>query len=370
MIAFVFTAWITIISATLASLGKWERIKRPPLIKFAIGAEDLLGPLCDLQAVTGTAIVIAGFAQWHSISYYHREFVTSYWYLTSNSFWTARRAYMYESVNSHKASVPGISTQTAPERPVRYYESTESTEWTTWRVYARRVLITICVALGLAWATSSLIIETQNWNEEDPERCYYYNDVTYTNEAVFYTGAMLIGLLIYWVLLLFSFWDQEGIASQSYNSWFESIIDRSEMKRYHHAQASPMWSTKIAAFFWRMVSWALRILRGIIAVWSYGKSPSPEFFVLYYVFVSWNTWDIIMLKVSNKPLVDDKETETGFGQVLAIVILYQIFLNVVDIWKGKPHSAKRTFLPLTMIRSIEEREEGGHVYSLALAKRT
>lgn len=41
--------------------------------------EALFGPLCDLQAMSGVAIMIAGFAQWHTITFYHEQLVMYYW---------------------------------------------------------------------------------------------------------------------------------------------------------------------------------------------------------------------------------------------------------------------------------------------------
>lgn len=87
MAAFIITVWVKILASTMASLRDWKVMRSPYFIGFALGAADLLGPLCDLQAITGAAIVIAGFRQWQTITYYHRELVGSYWCLTSNLFW-------------------------------------------------------------------------------------------------------------------------------------------------------------------------------------------------------------------------------------------------------------------------------------------
>lgn len=77
------------------SLGK---IQTPSFNRIGLGAEALLGPLCDLQGITGAAILIAGFSQWRSITYYHREVVLSYFWLILNSYWMGRTAYMYDAV--------------------------------------------------------------------------------------------------------------------------------------------------------------------------------------------------------------------------------------------------------------------------------
>ena len=55
---------------------------------------QLLGHICDIQVVTGLAIMVAGLAQWNRISYYHEQLVTLYFQLTLDSFWAARINYM------------------------------------------------------------------------------------------------------------------------------------------------------------------------------------------------------------------------------------------------------------------------------------
>jgi hypothetical protein len=161
---------------------------------------------------------------------------------------------------------------------------------------------------------------------------------------------MLVGLFLYFLSLLLSFVDRDGKVSTKYNALFESVLAIPEDKLCDYVEAvkkqggvfnlsnSQLW----LALLWGLVYLAVRILRGIIAVWSYGDSHSPEFFLFFYLFVSWNTWDIIMLKVLNEHLVGD-ETKMGFGQVLPLILLAQIVLNIVDIWKGKLHFVHQVF---------------------------
>jgi hypothetical protein len=362
MIAFIITAWITILASTMASLRRWKMIKSPYFIRFALGAEDLLGPLCDLQAITGAAIIIAGFSQWQTITYYHRELVGSYWYLTSNSFWSARRAYMDGPIESTKTPASDPSTPTsetstgmAPtdadqtgERAIKRAEANK--DWTVWRVYTRRIFIVISVALGIAWSTSSAILEIHGWDERDPNRCYDYNDATYNNQGKYYNGVMLVGLLFYFVSLLLTFVDRGGKVAKKYHYLFDRFLgtlwdkprDCLEAVNQQPGEFKTSNSELWLALLWGLVYWAVRIIRSIIAVWSYGDSRSPELFLFYYLFVGWNTWDIIMLKVLNEHLVGD-ETRMGFGQVLPLVLLSQIGLNIVDIWKGKLNSVHQGF---------------------------
>ncbi|KAH6714602.1 hypothetical protein BKA61DRAFT_575334 [Leptodontidium sp. MPI-SDFR-AT-0119] len=304
MTAFIITAWITILASTMASLRNWKMITSPNFIRLAFGAEDVLGPLCDLQAITGAAIVIAGFSQWQTITYYHRELVGSYWYLTSNSFWSARRAYMYDAIESTKTPgsgplirrtpTSGTSTGMASTGATEISETTTerakaNKDWTVWRVCTRRVFIVISVALGIAWSTSSTILEIHGWDERDPSRCYNYNDATYNNQGKYYNGVILVGLFVYFVSLLWSFVDRDRKAERKYHGLFKPEENQRE-----------------------------------------GNLSNSR----------WNTWDIIMLKVLNEHLVNN-ETKIGFGQVLPLVLLAQIGLNIVDIWKDPSKAIER-----------------------------
>lgn len=103
---------------------------------------------------------------------------------------------MYEAVESARAPVDGpsirrtptsgTSTDMAPTGATQTDATTQTNattikraeankDWTVWRVYTRRVFIVISVALGIAWSTSSAILEIHGWDERDPNRCYDYN---------------------------------------------------------------------------------------------------------------------------------------------------------------------------------------------------
>jgi len=64
-------------------------------------AQSSLDILCDIQVITGTAIMIAGIAQRDSLTFYHQQFVMSYWFLTLNSFWAARSGQMQSVEDDH-----------------------------------------------------------------------------------------------------------------------------------------------------------------------------------------------------------------------------------------------------------------------------
>jgi hypothetical protein len=64
-------------------------------------AQNSLDILCDIQVVTGTAITIAGIARRDFLTFYHQQFVMSYWFLTLNSFWAARSGQMQSAEDDH-----------------------------------------------------------------------------------------------------------------------------------------------------------------------------------------------------------------------------------------------------------------------------
>jgi hypothetical protein len=78
-----------------------------PFCIIARKCQKLLGPLCDLQAITGIGIIIAGWAQIGTINYYHEELVIAYWWLTLNSFWTGRADYLVFDSKDDKIRVTG-----------------------------------------------------------------------------------------------------------------------------------------------------------------------------------------------------------------------------------------------------------------------
>ncbi|KAJ9419625.1 hypothetical protein QL093DRAFT_2370693 [Fusarium oxysporum] len=261
----------------------------------------------------------------------------------------ARPAYMYQAVKELNTAL-------------------SSTSWTKWRAYTRRLLIIVSVFLGITWASLSNKLETDNWNEDDPQKCYHFNDITYN--SVVLPWIWIAGLGIYQAALIWSFVDRKGTFSGIWKGKGKDLEDffkdrtndcfKKNVKiscRFSLAQFLRLLYRLFATFlFWILFRfvWLARVL---ISVWSYGDSDVRGFFIVYYAFVIWNTYDIIMLKIINQPLVED-ETKMGFGQVLPLVLLVQILLNILDIWKDpakqreRAERAKRAREP--EIRRVEE----------------
>ncbi len=327
MAAFVATAWITIFTSSIAMMHSWPRIYKtsPRLVHLSLAAESLLGPLCDLQVITGGAILVAGFSQYYTITFYHRELVVAYWWLTWNSFWSSRSAYMYNALDTLDSS------------------------WSKWRVYARRMLVTISVALGIIYLSLSIQLETSTWNTRDPKRCYNYSDPTYDNKYNSLAWFWIAGLGLYEFTLVLSFVDTEARFATAYNKGFQTFV-----KMLHHSAAnhyanipdiSPKLSqfgaliSRLQCYCTSVLLWLLFIffwlLRQLMSVWTYGHDRTVFFCVFSCLVGGWNTFDVFMLKIMNARLVDAGEKYMGYGQILPVFILLQIPLFVLDIWKGE-----------------------------------
>ena len=121
ILSFLVNAWITVLVAFVPAYyalaewwyhinlegGTWRRILQfsseragpaKPLHVAFEASRTLLGSLCDLQILTGTAIVIAAMAQLPELSFYHEQIAMSLWWITLNSFWAARIGQVYHDI--------------------------------------------------------------------------------------------------------------------------------------------------------------------------------------------------------------------------------------------------------------------------------
>jgi hypothetical protein len=277
--------------------------KRPEFPVLLEAAKLLLGILCDLQVITGTAIVMAGFSQIHSISFYHEQLVITYWWMTLNSFWACRPEYM-----------------------------DENTKMDSVRITVRRAITLVSVMLGLAFQGYINHRERNaNWDDEVPGRCYNFSDGTSSWPWV--VGGALYAIAL---LLVISPITRPGVL------WYHN--KSIELQRWLYERCG-----KECFFF--MMTWSLREfimlvltifgfafwwgLRVFLSVWSYGDSDYPFFLLFYVGFGVWNTYDALSLRALNRHLIDGDETKWGFGQVLPVVLMAAILVNGVDIYRGE-----------------------------------
>ncbi|KAH8902139.1 hypothetical protein BR93DRAFT_858772, partial [Coniochaeta sp. PMI_546] len=137
------------------------------------GIVTLLRPLCDLQIVTGLAIIVAGMGQWHSIDFYHEQLVNAYYALTLNSFWATRPSYM----------------------------DVESNE-DAWVLFLRRAAVLVSCILNIIWQFRLYFRETASgvW-DDDTGPCFRYLDRSNALfSTIFWTTGLTVILLVIEVL--------------------------------------------------------------------------------------------------------------------------------------------------------------------------
>lgn len=282
-------------------------------------ASSLLGSLCDLQIVTGLAIVIAGFAQIQTISFYHESLAMNYWWLTLNSFWAARIEYM-------------------DENDMKY----------TGRAAVRRIGVLVSVVLGLAFQCIINIRQRQDWFFLRPGYCYIFHD--HSSSWPWVAGTSIYAVSLALVIIPASRpWVQKylqvvhRIQGHLVERWKKSAtaLQTCYFQPVNGYNMSHMRSLLRIVF--RMAVFGLNSLclfvywlfHQFMAVWSYGNGFYPLLILVYFGYAIWNTFDILDLKLSNRSLIDGQETSWGFGQILPIVLLIMIGYNTIDAFQGK-----------------------------------
>lgn len=317
----------TTISVNRRSTNHWRRItqlrrllnsERTALLRAA--ASNLLGPLCDLQIVTGFAIIVAGLTQMPDISFYHESLALSYWSLSLNSFWAARIEYMNENTTKY-----------------------------TRRATQRKIGVLISVVLGLVFQCIVYRRESQDWFFLRPDRCYIYHDNS--SNLIWIVGnfiyAISLSLIIMpasrpWVHQYHRF--LRHMQASLIEGWKKSAT---ALQTCRYSQPVSGYQLSFMRFFlrvmFRMVSFALFSLcllaywlfLQFIAIWSYGEGFYPFQVLVYVGFAAWITFDILDLKLSNRPLILGQESSWGFGQILPMVLLVMIGYNGIDALRGE-----------------------------------
>jgi hypothetical protein len=324
IINFVFTAALTIFLAAIPAFYKfieWWDLKVDNHIRLgnAVAPDDhrfwrkwfnhqkfwekvvgkLLDPLCDIQIVTGTAILIAGFAQWKTISFYHEQFVLCYWWLTLNSFWAAEGHGIIKSRDK-------------------------------WCDNLRRGAIVISIVLFCAFQGLVIVRESdRNWNFLDGRYCYRMKDKSGRTAAIVWlTGASLYGMA-----MMFSF-------RTTTKEWFDRLTNFEKWKNYCKEQYDVEEegdSTRVKLIFWQLLVRLCWCMSLFTSLWSYGRTFGPLGLlevIGYFGFSAWSVFDIIDLKLRNKQLLDKSESTWGFGQCLPVVLLALIGFMALEAVRG------------------------------------
>jgi hypothetical protein len=134
--------------------------------------------LCDIQVVTGTAILIAGIVQRDSLTFYHQQFVMSYWSLTLISFWAARSG----KLQSHEEN------------------GDDDNEWHFW---TRLFFIFISSVLSLYYQLVTIPNQKDEWDPLTSGFCFIYHDKSDYQQNFFWVAGLII-FAVYILLLLLS----------------------------------------------------------------------------------------------------------------------------------------------------------------------
>lgn len=279
--------------------------------KFAKSTLDIL---CDIQVVTGTAIIIAALAQKDTITFYHQQFVMNYWFLTLNSFWAARSGDLDQNDDDDN-----------------------------WHYWTRSGAIFTTIVLSTYFQIFAIPLQNSQWDPVVPGYCFVYHDKSaYGQNFLWIAGLISFAtyLIVVWLgglATLILWWSNFKI----FAAWILSLAHISELLPIFQWRnyAWPGWMTKTLIIMGKIARWVLRpiwwLFLQFLALWAWGDAKSPLIVAAYFGFAAWNTYDLIDLKKSNTHLVVD-ETVWGFGQVLPMVLLGLILLNILDAIQGQP----------------------------------
>ncbi|KAJ9220114.1 hypothetical protein DTO027B5_7162 [Paecilomyces variotii] len=236
--------------------------------------QKLIGPLCDLQVITGIGIIIASWSQIHTINYYHEQLVVTYWWLTLNSFWAGRVNYLNFDVEDDDI-----------------------------RILVRRVSILCSCVLGISFQ-GYIILQQQSWNDSLGP-CYRYEDGSTP-------VPWMIGLCLFCIALLSATFRKTKIFVKWYLDSLELVNQR--LKEW--------------------VLWFIVVL--CLDLWSYGNSFAPMTWCFNAFFSAWDTFIAISTWRLNQTNMKGDESQMSFGQVLPLCLIGSIMFSAVDIFREDP----------------------------------
>jgi len=312
-------------------------------------AKRLLGNLCDLQLLTGTAIIIAAYVQGNALSFYHQTIIINYWWLALNSFWAARQDESWEGHGSSQSidtgqrygssDQPSIPLAVTAIQPNAFFRGTER-----FRSYLRRLLVFVCTtAFCILYGRALAAQDSEQWDPLVSGRCYRFHDQAAKNSDWFW----LAGLALYALVLLLSLVNKTKkmvIACSTYlhsgeDKLFEECVRKWRHLRSPYPTPKPPQTWKLRIY----VVGAYTVFVGMIlltliysacleflSIWWFGDGLYVLEVAFYLGMWAWSFYDIVDLKISNRRLIVGKEMAWGFGQVLAVVLMGALVFNVVD----------------------------------------
>jgi hypothetical protein len=293
---------------------------REPL--YCKWARRIVLQLCDIQIITGIAVLVSALAQYNRLTFYHAQFATQFWWLTLNSFWISRIDY-----------------------------SRNTPEMQTWRASARRIALWVSVALSIIMQSIVTYREYKEWDITIPGHCYVASDEgTGFGQNVFWLAGT--GLYFFVVSVGLFPWTRKWFDENVNEKLVPSLnimtlhVKNSRAKAHDYRMSKSSRSVsrikyvsglivnqlRTAALFLALVLWWLLIL--FLTVWCAGNSAAFFELGLYSVFAGFLTWWIVYLKVQNLPLIRGDETRFTMGQTLPLFLLVLVAIHALDVWAG------------------------------------
>jgi hypothetical protein len=264
-------------------------------------AQILLDSLCDIQIVTGTAMLIAALVQIESITFYHEQLIYNYWSLTLNSFWAARAGDMDINARSESSTAGSVKPS-------------------IWHIRTRTFAIFCTVFISTVFTTLITLREKRRWDPFSSGYCFLTHDKSSPNAIWLWISGLALYSL-YLVLYL-------ATARDGRVGWIDEKfiqLKQNVRERYQNTITGccPWFISYAPAIF-------LWLFLQFLAFWSYGDEESLLIVLAYIGVAAWSTYDIIDYKLYNKSLLEDSESAWGFGQVLPVVLLALIALSTFD----------------------------------------
>ncbi|KAF7904793.1 hypothetical protein EAF00_002127 [Botryotinia globosa] len=326
--------------AMRCSLAMFLSLFRNSQPRLQLFSQMALDRLCDLQLVTGTAIIIAGIAEFHHMSFYHQSLITSYWLLTLNSFWAARAGYLNSEHYGHDRSF--------------YF-------WTRW------VFILVSDLLSIYYQVVTTLEAENHWDSEESGRCYLSHEPSPTNAQYFWIVGISFEVVY---MLLYSM--QQLVKSLSPKwRWLKGLVNfitdtSNDVSNGGQRRALDFWSAvRLRTYRWPILLRILlqvvetisymfwHILWRILALWAWGDNGSVLIVIGYIGLAAWNTFDVIDTKLSNRSLVIGDEDTWGFGQILPLGLLALICLDLLDILNKAYKHQITAMVPDLQVQKVE-----------------
>jgi len=311
-----------------------------------------LDVLCDIQIVTGTAVIIAGMSRLSSMTAYHKQFVLDYWFLALISFWAARAGALNERTlqlaadedEDDSATVNLVSLSEphgSASRPASLTMQDSIETYDSWHYWTRTAALFSTLVLASAYQSIVIVQERNDWNPVETGKCYIGHDSSkYEAQYLWLAGNIFYAAYLGVLLISGCIWKDvtfiQALISRAL------LLHRKRISQLRVYRASwlrrPSTIRVLQVMMYLLLGFPLfmvYIFSVFVDVVAVGRSTSIWVVICYFGFATWNVYCIIDLKISNIGLVDEDEGVWGFGQVLTMSLLWLVVLGIGDSWRGE-----------------------------------